>query len=288
MPLFFFLSGLTTSKHKLVDGKSFLMSSLAQTVTYCAYLLLLVVWLASRGELSRQPLVEAAILVCGGELLVSAGAAYWFPTCLVLAKVLFRGYLLAGTSRMRLVVCLATIPTSIVIASALPEFWLPWAANVAPIAFAFILLGDTSRGWLDKASSPLKSAIVLTGAGAIWAAQAGYLETLDMKYASFGPVGSSLIAGAIAALCVFILCGPIARTALAGPLAAVGRRSMLIMYTHQFVQLTIAAYWEVNRLALAMATVLVCCLIHELLAATRISRAVLLADRSAYLTPSKC
>jgi len=229
MPLFFLLSGLLSRPHPV---GAFNRRQLAgQMRPYAAFLLLLVAadWIIESLK-GNQPIFhdwprDLLPILLGGSWLRGPFTIFWFVPCLMMARILFNLLLARWPDVLDRRWALAMLPL-LALAHAMGR-WMPASPlglSAVPMALLLLWVGALwpHLGWRRWWVVPL-GALALAGL-------AGISPTLNMKAADYGWPLLSIGAAGAGSLLLFRLSALIAP--YAGPLAAIGRASLVIMYLH--------------------------------------------------------
>lgn len=229
MPLFFLLSGMLSRPHPVGIFTRRQMSS--QMRPYAVFLALLILIdqivepLKGGRPIFHEWPEDLVPILLGGFWLRGPYTIFWFVPCLMIARILFNAVLLRWPG----------------------IFDRRWAFVLLPT----ILLGYALGYWTDASPLGLLSvpmAFCLLWAGAVWprirwhnvlilpfallalVGLAGIAPTLNMKVADYGWPLLSIGSAVATCLLLFRLSARIAPWA--GPVAALGRASLVIMYLH--------------------------------------------------------
>ncbi|SEJ54427.1 Fucose 4-O-acetylase [Sphingobium sp. AP50] len=229
MPLFFLLSGMLSRAHPV--GAFTRRQLISQMRPYAAFLILLIVADQSIERLKGHlPIFHSwpedmAPILLGGFWLRGPFTIFWFVPCLMVARILFNVALNRWPHPLDRRWAVLLLPM-LLIAYAL-GWWTqasPLGLLSAPMAFVLLWVGAVwpRMRWHNGLILPLG---LLAGAGL-----SGLLPTLNMKVADYGAPLLSIGAAVAASLLIFRLSARISNHA--GPLAALGRASLVIMYLH--------------------------------------------------------
>ncbi len=248
MPLFFLLSGMLSRPH---DVGAFTRRQLVgQMRTYVLFLALLILIdqiiepLKGGRPIFHQWPQDLAPILLGGFWLRGPYTIFWFVPCLMMARILFN----VALSRWPDVLdrrWAFLLPPVLVLAYAV-GWWTqasPLGLLSVPMAFVLLWVGAVWpqvrwRGWMV---APL-GALALVGL-------AGGTPTLNMKVADYGWPLLSIISAIATSLLLFRLSALVAP--FAGPVAALGRASLVIMYGHVAVIHYLSPYMGKSWLLLA-------------------------------------
>jgi fucose 4-O-acetylase-like acetyltransferase len=229
MPLFFLLSGMLSRPHPIGPFSQRQIGS--QMRPYAVFLTLLILIdqivepLKGGRPIFHQWPDDIVPILLGGFWLRGPYTIFWFVPCLMIARILFNAVLLRWPDILDRRWLLVMLPT---------------------IFFAYALGYWTEASPLGLLSVPM--AIVLLWVGAIWprvrwhngmivplvllalSGLAGIAPTLNMKVADYGWPLLSIGSAVATCLLLFRLSARIAP--FAGPVAALGRASLVVMYLH--------------------------------------------------------
>ncbi|MFC3440977.1 acyltransferase family protein [Sphingobium rhizovicinum] len=229
MPLFFLLSGMLSRPHPA--GAFTRRQLVSQMRPYAAFLILLIVadQIIERAKghvpIFHQWPEDMVPILLGGFWLRGPFTIFWFVPCLMVARMLFN----IALNRWPDVLdrCWGLIlPPMLLMAYAL-GWWTqasPLGLLSVPMAFVLLWVGAVwpRLRWHNGLIAPL-GALALVGL-------AGIGPTLNMKIADYGWPILSIGAAVATSLLIFRLSARIAGHA--GPLAALGRAALVIMYLH--------------------------------------------------------
>ncbi|WP_088190097.1 acyltransferase family protein [Sphingobium sp. Z007] len=248
MPLFFLLSGMLSRPQ---DVGAFTRRQLVgQMRPYILFLALLILIdqiiepLKGGRPIFHQWPDDLAPVLLGGFWLRGPYTIFWFVPCLMIARILFNVALNRWPDVLDRRWALLLLPV-LVLAYAL-GWWTqasPLGLLSVPMACVLLWVGAVWpqvrwRGWMV---APL-GALALAGL-------AGVMPTLNMKAADYGWPLLSVASAIATSLLLFRLSALV--TPYAGPVAAVGRASLVIMYGHVAVIHYLAPYMGKPWLLLA-------------------------------------
>lgn len=223
MPLFFFLSGVT---FKPFGGRErALAKAQSMLLPYVAFGLFVTACLFAANRAFGMGLVIPGPLhfLLGGNLLVGAFGTFWFPTAL-LATLLLLDLVVRLPTRWQAAALAAMVGGAFLLGDAVAynPYGLLTVAMALPFAAAGYHVG------LGRALAANWKTILLMGlAVAAFFLLAPHIGRVEYKYLRYGPFPASIIAAAAA---IFVTC---CVSALRVPgVAAIGRASLTIMYTH--------------------------------------------------------
>lgn len=240
MPLFFLLSGLVFK-----SGRSWLDVAKKRAATllvpYFAYLVVLAIpqlILAQKRGGSSEVINLANDLIFGGREMAGWFGVFWFATCLYVTQVAaaaaierWRGWQLVLFGAVCL--CLAYL-----LAQTMPALSVPGNAVIALFALPLFLLGHwygMRRGNVQFPSWMLRAVALLL----IAAAALGYLRAMDMKQMDYGTPVVSLAAALLVCGAVLSLARGLINTSFGRMLSLLGSASLVVMFTHQAIQLSL-------------------------------------------------
>lgn len=248
MPLFFLLSGMLSRPHDVgAFTRRQLVGQMRPYVFFLALLIMidqLIEPLKGGRPIFHQWPQDLAPILLGGFWLRGPYTIFWFVPCLMMARILFN----VALSRWPDVLdrrWAFLLPPVLVLAYAL-GWWTqgsPLGLLSVPMAFVLLWVGAVWpqvpwRGWMV---APL-GALALVGL-------AGVTPTLNMKAADYGWPLLSIASAIATSLLLFRLSALVAP--FAGPVAALGRASLVIMYGHVAVIHYLSPYMEKSWLLLA-------------------------------------
>lgn len=268
MPLFFIIAGVTLKPEPL--GAYTLRKATTLLLPYTVFLCLLGVpsLIATCGMgisvpdlgIDRCPVMPLKLLA-GGSLLGGIFGAFWFIPSLFGALVLAQFILnVAGTSNTRkLIACCGLAILAYTLPALLPQSTALLSIGTVPMACVFVLTGYALRNHLPR----LKTKWVLAVA-AIAVCIAVMRATFDMKAAHFGiPVLSATGAVALACLVLWLANALFGSERPARILAALGQRSLTVLYLHQAIHLMLRHWGFVNDIGLIALSLAVPTLLHR-------------------------
>lgn len=229
MPLFFLLSGILSRPHPVA---SFTRRQLvSQMRPYVAFLLLLIVadqiieGLKGHLPIFHQWPEDIVPILLGGFWLRGPFTIFWFVPCLMIARILFNLLLNRWLDPLDRRWALILTPMLLI------AYALGWWTEVSPLGLlsvpmAFVLL------WMGAIwpRLPWHNGMIVPLGGLAFLGLAGVAPTLNMKIAYYGWPLISIGAAVATSLLIFRLSALIAP--YAGPVAALGRASLVIMYLH--------------------------------------------------------
>jgi fucose 4-O-acetylase-like acetyltransferase len=223
MPLFFFLSGVTFKT--FVGRERTFAKARSMLLPYVAFGMLVTACLFAANLAFGMALVIPGVLhfLLGGNLLVGAFGAFWFPTAL-LATLLLLNLLVRMPGRWQAGFLAAMVGGAFLLGDAFA--YNPYGLLTVAMALPFATVGYHIG--LDRSlETNWKTALALVLGVAVFVILTPQVGLVEYKYLRYGPFPSSIIAAAAA---IFVTC---CVSALPVPgVAAIGRASLTIMYTH--------------------------------------------------------
>lgn len=223
MPLFFFLSGLTFKPFAGRDRA--LAKAQAMLLPYVAFGLLVTACLvATNLAFGMAPVIPGPLhFLLGGNLLVGAFGTFWFPTAL-LATLLLLNLLVRMPVRWQGVTLAAMVGAAFLLGDAVA--YNPYGLLTVAMALPFAAAGY-HVGLGRSLAANWKTALLVLLVIAVFFLLAPHIGRVEYKYLRYGPFPASIVAAAAA---IFVTC---CVSALSVPgVAAIGRASLTIMYTH--------------------------------------------------------
>lgn len=228
MPMFFLLSGMLSRPHPV--GGFTRRQIVSQMRPYAVFLGLLILLdqivepLKGGRPIFHQWPEDMAPILLGGFWLRGPYTIFWFVPCLMMARILFNLALVRWPDPFDRRWAVILLPTCVL---AYGVGWTqasPLGLSSVPMAFMLLWIGAAWprvrwRGWMV---APL-GVLALVGL-------AGVSPTLNMKVADYGWPLVSIGAAVATSLLLFRLSALIAP--FAGPVGALGRASLVIMYVH--------------------------------------------------------
>ncbi|WIW86996.1 acyltransferase family protein [Sphingobium sp. V4] len=229
MPLFFLLSGMLSRPQPV--GAFTRRQIASQMRPYAAFLALLLIVeqiiepLKGQRPIFRHWPDDLAPILLGGTWLPGPYIIFWFVPCLMIARILFNVALKRWPDPLDRRWALLLLPMLLF------AYVLGWWTHASPLGLlsvpmAFLLLWVGAVWprvpWHNRMILPL-GALAVLGLG-------GVLPTLNMKVADYGWPLLSIGVAVATSLLIFRLSALIAP--YAGPVATIGRASLVIMYLH--------------------------------------------------------
>ncbi|MCI4589020.1 acyltransferase family protein [Sphingobium sp. BYY-5] len=229
MPLFFLLSGMLSRSHPVGDFTR--RQWVGQMRPYAAFLILLIVAdqiierLKGNFPIFHQWPEDVAPILLGGSWLRGPFTIFWFVPCLMVARIAFNLALSRWPDPLDRRWATVLLPI-LVLAYALGQGTAISPLGLLSVPMAFVLL------WIGAIwpRIPWHNGMILPLAALAWAGLAGLMPTLNMKAADYGWPLLSIAAAVATSFLIFRLSALVAR--FAGPVAALGRASLVIMYCH--------------------------------------------------------
>ncbi|MEH1801566.1 MAG: acyltransferase family protein [Nostoc sp.] len=254
MPLFFFMSGyLYRNKydyftffkkklfHLLIPYLSFLV--LLSSFRYGSYMLDM--WQQRQNGLINKVLKFTFNLVYGGENLYGYLGIFWFITCLFFTQQLYNLLYTKFGSNNRLMIRIMFASYCL----AMMNFWFmkgvsfPWNINVVVMALPFYWIGHiAASSSVNNAKAVTLSAVIIVVAVLVdkWT----LLDlTFDMKSRNYGVIIFNFFIG-LAGIFITQHLAKILQNEdyISKILSEIGKASMIIMYLHQLIQLSLNNY----------------------------------------------
>ena len=278
IPFFFFISGYLY-RRGTGGGRSYLSDkALHLLVPYGSFLVLLYGPPAA-AEIGTNGLSAAVVVpaVMGGRFLVGWVGIFWFVTCLFAVQQSMNALLSRCPLRTVAWTMLLCLAVGYVNSEFFPSFWLPWNLNVVFAACPFFFAGHLARTIDIDRFLPL---YLLGAVLAVLLLAAGYDNTYDMKSASYGiPVVTFLSAISLIGVLLCLARRLSTLPALSRVLSTCGEASMLIMFLHQPLQMTLMNTAGLSdKTARFAAATCICILAYRLLSRSAYGRALLLGS----------
>ncbi|MFC0336301.1 Fucose 4-O-acetylase [Kushneria avicenniae] len=251
MPLFFIIAGYLFRPN--ADLKAYLSrKSLHLLVPYGFFMLLLYAPVLYQA-LGEERTLSGALLdmVLGGRELVSGLSPFWFVTCFWAAQQLVNLLLTRLSVRATGGVMLVMLGLATINQYFFRELWLIGNLNVVLIAVPCFYLGYLVAHYRIDVERPR---VLLLSAGvsvlSMWCVHACPDFTMDMKYADYGIPVLSLLAAFAVTLVLMALSRQLARVpVVARAVGLAGEASMVIMFLHLSIQVTLDHHGMVEALA---------------------------------------
>lgn len=283
MPLFFFISGMLFNP-KRGATETAMTKARSLLVPYAAFLMVLALphlanaW--KRGG-SDELAAFAGRLAYGGRDLTGWFSVFWFVTCLYATQVVAAALIPALRRRMLVAVALVALAGAYVLQQFAPDLRSP--GNVAVVAFALPIF---IAGHLFGAR-PITSAALVGALLAVSLAAYGAIPSIDMKGQQYGMPLVTLAAAMACALAVLKVAGMLAGTTAGRAASRLGAASLVIMFTHQAVQLIVLEKLHMeSQIARMLAALAVGWLAYEALRRFPVTRAVFLGEKLTAASPA--
>lgn len=276
MPLFFFLSGMLFKPGRPV-GALAKARALSLLVPYVAFLVVLALPHVMNAFKRGGALAAAEFaggLAFGGRDLTGWFSVFWFVTCLYATQVA-AAVLAARFGRAGLMVCgVVSLAAAYGLAHWLPDLRTPGNIAVCLFALPLFLAGHLAAGRLHTIPLALVAMVAVLG---LLAVASEKIPSLDMKAQQYGvPVLGFLIALACT-LGTIRLAQALTSTTAGRAWAYLGSASLVVMFTHQTVQLVMLEKLHVDsQLARISACLIAGVLAYEALRRLALTRAVFL------------
>ena len=163
-----------------------------------------------------------------------------------------------------------------------PDFFLPWNANVVLAALPFFYIG-----YLYKTNNFNLKKIILLLAAIIAIANVLHLHNnfYDMKHNFYGIPFVTFIASVIIILSIQYFSTILSQLVIISiPLIELGKASMVIMFTHQPIQIIIKRFVTSDLTVRFLASVIFSYLLYLLLSRFAISRALFMGSKTDFDT----
>ncbi|ARS51717.1 acyltransferase family protein [Kushneria konosiri] len=251
MPLFFIIAGYLFRPN--VDLGAYLRrKSLHLLVPYGFFMALLyapTLYQALGNETSLSSALMAMVL--GGRDLISNLSPFWFVTCFWATQQLVNVLLTRLSLRTTSTIMLSMLGLAAVNQSLFSELWLIGNLNVVLMAAPCFYLGYLVAHYRIDVERPR---VLLLSAGAsvlaMWCVHGYPHFTMDMKYADYGMPVLSLLAAFAVTLVLMALSHQLARMPIvARVVGLVGEASMVIMFLHLSIQVTLDHHGLLEALA---------------------------------------
>jgi len=296
MPLFFFISGYLF-KPTLAYKKYFTKKVIHLLIPYLTFLILLdskAIIGFFYNLLSNSMTNEKwffykdhfFLMLYGGNNLKGTFAVFWFITCLFLTQQIIN-YLINKLSTKKLLpLIFIMLLISYYDSSLFSKITLPWNANVV-----FASLPIFYIGYLYKKQNLKVNHILLVVLLLITILFSFYFpeNTYNMKNAFYGIPIITLISSIIIILNIKHLSEKLTNYKLTYLVfSKIGKASMVIMYVHQFIQITAKSYLSKNNTVCFLIATITSYIIYLVLSKFKLSKAIFLGsqkDLKAIFTP---
>lgn len=241
MPLFFIIAGYLFRPN--ADLKAYLgRKSLHLLVPYGFFMLLLYAPVLHQA-LGEERRLSGALLnmVLGGRELISGLAPFWFVTCFWATQQLVNLLLTRLSVRATGGVMLVMLGLATINQYFFRELWLIGNLNVVLMAAPCFYLGYLVAHYRIELESPrVLLPSILIGLLSMGLVYSGVHFRMDMKYADYGMPVVSLLAALAITLVLMALSRQMARIpAIARVVGLAGEASMVIMFLHLSIQVTL-------------------------------------------------
>jgi fucose 4-O-acetylase-like acetyltransferase len=284
MPLFFFLSGYLFKSR--TDFKLFLRDkSIHLLLPYFCFLIPIYVVFnpLSFSHSNANDLFEFILKpIIGGRILTGALSVFWFVTCLFFVQQLMNVMLVKLNENTVIVISILMLCLAYINSVYFPDYWLPWNANVVLAALPFFYIG-----YLYKTNNFNLNKIILLLAAIIAIASVLHLHNnfYDMKHNFYGIPFVTFIASVIIILSIQYFSTILSQIAIISkPLIELGKASMVIMFTHQPIQIIIKRFVTSDLTVRFLASVIFSYLLYLLLSRFAISRALFMGSKTDFDT----
>jgi len=276
MPLFFFLSGYLFKP--TLEYKKYLIKKIVHLLI--PYFFFLTPIYISYNGLPSLNLKEIAIYfsepIIGGRMLTGSLGVFWFVTCLFLTQQLMNYLINKLNSKNLLVLMGLFITISFINTYIYTEIWLPWNANVVFAAAPLFYLGHIYKKSTFKISN---INVVLLGIVVIMFSFKYPQNVYGMKSAYYGIPIITLISSIILILNLKLLSHKLAKLKISNRiLPEIGKASMVIMYSHQPIQMLTKSYLSDNNTIRFLTATIISYTIYLTLSKFKFGRALFLGS----------
>ena len=277
MPLFFFISGYLfkpTSNYK----DYFTKKMVHLIVPYFFFLIPLYIYFM---DFPSSNIKEIAIYLIrpffGGNLLFGYFGVFWFITCLFLTQQLMNYLISKFDSKKVSLLVFGMLIISYLNAFLFPKLWLPWSANVVFAAGPIFYIGYLYKNGKIKIGDMM---LLIAGAIVILFSHFYPKNIYIMKDAVYGIPFITLISSIVLTLNIKFISTKLSNYRIPHKVfSELGKASMIIMFLHQPIQMTIQSGYTTNELIrFSIATVL-SYLIYLVLTKFKFGRAFLLGSK---------
>jgi fucose 4-O-acetylase-like acetyltransferase len=284
MPLFFILSGYVFKPD--ADWAFIKARVKSLLVPYFAYLGIIFVVLQLPGIWNgtadlREMAGDAAKLLYGGALLKGELGVFWFVTCLFLTQVLYNFMINRVRSPQLFTGGIgALFLGGLAFGYMVPDQKLPWAIGVVPVALGYYAMGHLMRMRPDvtKPLGVFSEFILLVCGVCAWY---GMTFGMDMKYGNYGPPLLGALLGFAFSWFVIEAVKGFAQVKITTPmLRQLGVTSLVIMFLHQFIHLSLRKAGVESDGIILIASVVLPCAAYWAFRQHAWSRQVLLGQKS--------
>ncbi|PWH82387.1 hypothetical protein DIS18_09035 [Algibacter marinivivus] len=276
MPLFFFISGYLLKPNK--NFKEYLVKKTKHLIIpYASFLIPL--YFAFRGfpEFKISGIlsfIKSPLL--GGRMLSGSLGVFWFVTCLFLTQQLMNYIIIKFNIKISIIMVFLMLALSYINSIFFPYFWLPWNANVVFAAAPIFYIGFLCKEFNIKLNTILVFVI-----GVIIIIGSYYIKnnTYDMKYAMYGIPGLTFISSVFLIFVIIAISKIISRLHfLKNFFSEIGKASMVIMYLHQPIQLSLRNNFGLSRVVLLVISITISYLIYLFFLRFILTRAIFLGS----------
>lgn len=291
MPFFFIISGYF---HQLdsQEGRYLRKKVVSLLIPYFVYLLILKLpsMTTFYYQFIQQPSVEVVLsfskhiakLIYGGDRLTGTVGVFWFVTCLFITQQVFNFVALRVKNNRELLSVAVAFYGIACLDQIYPiHLGLPWTVNVVFCAFLFYAVGSLYGDYIFKAENRLLILLaVAISVFSILLIASGVELSFKMKQAYYGLfILSPLAAFSLTKLLSFSA-GLLATNSLISLLLAfVGKASITIMFFHRVLEPHLPRNFPGGSIAAAIFSTAICCILHQVLTASLVSRALFLGSR---------
>ncbi|WP_445621114.1 acyltransferase family protein [Kushneria sp. Sum13] len=251
MPLFFIIAGYLF--RPCADLRAYLgRKSLHLLVPYGFFMALLYAPSLYQALGDEKALSSALLaMVLGGRDLESGLSPFWFVTCFWATQQLVNVLMTRLSLRTTGIIMLGMLGLAMANQYGFRELWLIGNLNVVLMAAPCFYLGHLVAHYRIDLERPR---VLLLTAGisvlSMWCVHADPHFTMDMKYADYGVPVLSLLGAFAITLVLMALSRQLARLPLVATLVGlVGEASMVIMFVHLSIQVTLDQHGMVEALA---------------------------------------
>lgn len=262
MPFFFVISGYL---YTVSDRKGLLSKRVhGLLIPYVTFLGLVITGMLLvdllRGDIPApwqiRELMTNAIL--GGRYLTGELGIFWFVTCLFATQIIYNEVAkrTAGpTDPAMLTFVAAAVVLAYIIQAYWPDVRSPLALTNVPLAIGAFWFGHALRESSFTAGALVVAAIAVFGISTV-AAWAGVDFTVTMKNTRYGPpILGLLLALAISVIVLRLIRLVTTRNIPIAPAAELGKASLVIMFVHQFVHITLRDSGVTSEVALVVLSI---------------------------------
>jgi fucose 4-O-acetylase-like acetyltransferase len=276
MPLFFFLSGYLFKPKSLYPF--FFDKTLHLLVPYVSFLLLFYFPFTPLPDSSFKQISSYLMRpVLGGTWLWGYCAVFWFVTCLFLVQQIVNLLLVKFSIRLVSLIAFGMLCLGYANEWLSPSFRLPWNAHVVLMALPIFYIGYLYKQYTPKIPLLLVCALSLLSLISVLTING---LSYDMKFTKYGIPFISLAVSAVLTLFLQQISWKVSPMRLSKPFIELGNASMVLMYTHQPIQLIVRDYLTENPHIRCLFAVAISYLLYRLFTYFAISRALLLGSKA--------